>query len=310
MNESINARKRLSPGFYERMLLMKRKNIQHGFTLIELLVVISIIALLIALLLPALQNAREAARRAVCLSQLRQNTIELSVYASSNREYVPLGYDWSNKANAQNAWVTVGSDSSFRPHLTPAGSWGYLTGVGWMFADGLMQGPQSWYCPSEERIRHSFNVRGQPPGSNNNNAWPPGRWGEPDSAPNGINFSNEGTRVNYATRPVMSMPPPHWMNFNMPRISDFASKTVFAETTRRAILEERHGDGMNTTRGDGSGRWVQMSVFQDSLDSYENNPRPSSNRYILNNPDHHGIYGHNSASIPLQGLWVDIDEAP
>ncbi len=74
-----------------------------GFTLIELLVVIAIIAVLIALLLPAVQAAREAARRAQCVSNLKQIGLAMHNYISA-LNVLPPGRVNSHVAGQGNCW--------------------------------------------------------------------------------------------------------------------------------------------------------------------------------------------------------------
>ena len=57
---------------------------KRGFTLIELLVVIAIIAILAAILFPVFSQAKEGGRKAVCLSNLRQNSAAVMMYNSDN----------------------------------------------------------------------------------------------------------------------------------------------------------------------------------------------------------------------------------
>lgn len=56
----------------------------RGLTLVEVLVAIGLVGLLAALTLPAVQDAREAARRAGCLSNLRQIGLAIQQYHSAH----------------------------------------------------------------------------------------------------------------------------------------------------------------------------------------------------------------------------------
>jgi len=64
----------------------------NGFTLIELLVVIAIISILASILFPVFARARESARRASCLSNVKQIGLAMMQYVQDYDETYPLAY--------------------------------------------------------------------------------------------------------------------------------------------------------------------------------------------------------------------------
>src|SRR5712691_13462423 len=66
-----------------RRQVMKRN---RGFTLIELLVVIAIIAILAAILFPVFAQARDKARASTCLSNIKQLSLGVLMYAQDYDE--------------------------------------------------------------------------------------------------------------------------------------------------------------------------------------------------------------------------------
>jgi prepilin-type N-terminal cleavage/methylation domain-containing protein len=91
-----------------------------GFTLIELLVVIAIIAILSALLLPALSSAKERARRASCVSNIRQFILGAHIYAGDNQDELPRGdTDNRNKEDTHTPILSSETKTNLLRYVSP-----------------------------------------------------------------------------------------------------------------------------------------------------------------------------------------------
>ena len=145
----------------------KKTKTRRGFTLIELLVVIAIIAILAAMMFPTFAKAREGARRAACLSNLRQIGMGIQMYTMDHTERMPgagaTGQEWplfldpytkssqiySCSSDSQTPFPSIGGDGSTRL------SYGYnalvidSTRYGFEMPDGSSLSLNSVDLPSE-----------------------------------------------------------------------------------------------------------------------------------------------------------------
>jgi prepilin-type N-terminal cleavage/methylation domain-containing protein len=118
-----------------------------GFTFIELLVVIAIIVILAGLPLPTLAGAKERARRALCISNLRQFGIAFNLYAEDHKELLETD-EFGGTYRRPNFIFAFGSAAD---HFLSAEALAkYLTG-GFTVLDPatkLVQIGGVWSCPS------------------------------------------------------------------------------------------------------------------------------------------------------------------
>jgi prepilin-type N-terminal cleavage/methylation domain-containing protein/prepilin-type processing-associated H-X9-DG protein len=108
---------------------MRNRRQSKGFTLIELLVVIAIISILAAILFPVFARARENARRASCLSNLKQIGLGMMMYVQDYDEHYP--------------------HMSGGPATPPPGGWWYNGSWFWMnMIEPYVKSTQVFICPS------------------------------------------------------------------------------------------------------------------------------------------------------------------
>lgn len=114
-----------------------------GFTLIELLVVIAIIAILAAILFPVFMSARATARRAACISNLRQIGMAIKMYNSDNHDtFPPLGSWITKRVMPYTKGPAVFICPAQNPTARPAGTYSYA--MNWYVAGNKEQQYIDW----------------------------------------------------------------------------------------------------------------------------------------------------------------------
>ncbi|MCL5104950.1 MAG: type II secretion system GspH family protein [Armatimonadetes bacterium] len=86
-----------------------------GFTLIELLVVIAVIAVLAAILFPVFATAKASAKRAKCISNLRQVAAAWLAYADDNNGRACISIEWRDGREV--SWDFAGGYDGWTPGL-------------------------------------------------------------------------------------------------------------------------------------------------------------------------------------------------
>jgi len=125
---------------------------KKGFTLIELLVVIAIIGILAAMVFPVFARARESARKAVCLSNVKNIALAIQMYMADNNDTLPPD---EHRQEVIDYFVTGPGGTEEPPD--PSDAWcarqsnPYLRWA--VVLDEYVKNRDVWRCPSAKMVQ-------------------------------------------------------------------------------------------------------------------------------------------------------------
>lgn len=222
-----------------KMYRAKRK----GFTLIELLVVVAIISILAAILFPVFARARENARRASCMSNLKQIALGFMMYSQDYDERFPPSvvntpgsYSWPNG--------TVTTSSYWTQKIYP-----YIKSV------------QVFNCPSS------------------NYKWEGGRDSAITYGVNSILFYSDadiGPSLASIANPSQTLMIADSASTTNSTLGYFTISQFFTTTPSRGYVSDRHLNGGNIAFADGHVKWLSLP-----RDSAGNPVNPKANRGVF-----------------------------